>query len=78
MQAGYPEVVSSEIGKFREADGVSQTGRQQRGARQRECVAALRSRRPQACMETSRARTERPCWCPRLQGGGTVSESDER
>jgi len=72
MQAGYPEVVSSENGKFREADGVSPSGRQQCGARQRECVAALRSRRPQACMETSRARTERLRWHPRPQGGGAV------
>jgi hypothetical protein len=47
------------------ADGVSLTGRQQRDVRQRECGAALRSRRPQACMETSRARTERPRCYPR-------------
>ena len=31
MQAGYPEVVSSEIAKIREADGVRPTGRQQCG-----------------------------------------------
>src|SRR5580700_7111342 len=30
----------------------------------RECVAALRSRRPHACMETSCARTERPRYHP--------------
>jgi hypothetical protein len=42
------------------ADGVRQQGRPQRGARQRECGAALRSRRPQACRETSCARTGRP------------------
>jgi hypothetical protein len=34
------------------ADGVRQQGRPQRAARQRECGAALRSRRPQACRET--------------------------
>ena len=78
MQAGYPEVVSSEIAKFREADDVRLIGRQQSVARQRECGAALRSRRPQACMETSRARTERPRSHPWPQGGGTVRESDER
>jgi hypothetical protein len=42
------------------ADGVRQQGRQQRDARQRECGAALRSRRPQACRETPCARTGRP------------------
>src|SRR5215212_724484 len=45
-------------------DGVSPTGRQQDGVRKRECAVALRSRRPQACTETSRARTERPCRHP--------------
>ena len=35
------------------ADGVRQQGRPQRDARQRECGAALRSRRLQACRETS-------------------------
>src|ERR1700685_4628607 len=34
------------------ADGVRLPGRQQRVARQRECGAALRSRRPHACRET--------------------------
>src|ERR1700683_984259 len=38
---------------------------------------ALRSRRPQACMETSRARTERPCGFPPPVRGGTVGEGDE-
>jgi hypothetical protein len=33
MQAGYPEVVSSEIAKIRGADGVRRTGRQHDGAR---------------------------------------------
>ena len=33
MQAGYPEVVSSEIAKTSSADGVRLTGRQNRGAR---------------------------------------------
>src|SRR5580704_5217287 len=42
------------------ADGVRLQGRQQRVARQRECGAALRSRRPQACGETPCARTGRP------------------
>lgn len=44
----------------RGADGVRLPGRQQRAARQRECGAAPRSRRPQACRETSCARTGRP------------------
>ena len=34
MQAGYPEVVSSEIAKIRGADGVRRTGRQYCGVRQ--------------------------------------------
>src|ERR1700675_1319992 len=38
---------------------------------------ALRSRRPHACMETSRARTERPGCHPWPQGGGSVGEGDE-
>ena len=65
MQAGYPEVVSSEIAKDRRADGVKLTGRQYCDVRKLAGTSqALRSRRPQACMETSRARTERPRPCP--------------
>lgn len=58
------------------ADGVRQHGRLQRGARQRECGAALRSRRPQACGETSCARTGRPHYRPRAVGG-PGGEGDE-
>src|SRR5262249_22613938 len=79
MQAGYPEIVSSEIVKARGADGVRLTGRQHCGARQNASAPrALRSRRPQACMETSRARTERPGGRPKPNSGGPVGESDER
>src|SRR5215813_376449 len=79
MQAGYPEVVSSEIAKDRCADGVRQTGRQHCGVRENASTQqALRSRRPHACMETSRARTERPGRCPNRNSGGPVGESDER
>src|ERR1035441_414786 len=59
------------------ADGVRLTGRQQRGARQRECGAALRSRRPQACRETQCARTGRPRSRP-WAVDGPVGERDER
>src|ERR1035438_4470611 len=45
--------MSSEIAKIRGADGVRLTGRQHCGARYHACASqALRSRRPQACMET--------------------------
>jgi hypothetical protein len=57
------------------ADGVKRHGRPQRGARQRECDAALRSRRPQACGETPCARTGRPR-CP-WAIGGPGGEGDE-
>src|SRR5664279_1142501 len=63
--------------EFREADGVTQSGRPQRDARQRECGAALRSRRPQACRETPCARTGRPRCRPRAVGG-PEGERDER
>ena len=58
------------------ADGVRVQGRQQRAARQRECGAALRSRRPQACRETPCARTGRPRCRPRVVGG-PGGEGDE-
>jgi hypothetical protein len=58
------------------ADGVRQYGRQRRGARYRECVAALRSRRPQACRETPCARTGRPRCRPQVVGG-PEGEGDE-
>jgi hypothetical protein len=45
---------------YQGADGVRLSGRLQRDARQRECGAALRSRRPQACRETPCTRTGRP------------------
>src|SRR5215510_12057821 len=51
MWAGYPEVVSSEITKFREADDVRLIGSQQCVVRKRECGAALRSRRPKHAWE---------------------------
>ena len=38
------KLMSSEIVKFRCADGVRLTGKQQEGARKRECVFTLRSR----------------------------------
>ena len=38
---------------------------------------ALRSRRPQACIETSRARTERPRGRPWPVGHGPLGEGDE-
>jgi hypothetical protein len=59
--------------QFREVDGVRQSGRPQRDARQRECGAALRSRRPHACRETPCARTGRPPLPPagsRRRAGG--------
>ena len=59
------------------ADGVRLQGRQQRVARQRECGAALRSRRPQACRETPCARTGRPRGRPRIVSG-PVGERDKR
>ena len=61
MQAGYPEVVSSEIAKS-EAPTVSGHPEGKTVVREINASAlrALRSHRPQACMETSRARTERP------------------
>ena len=47
------KLMSSEIAKIRGADGVRLTGRQHCGARYHACASqALRSRRPQACMET--------------------------
>jgi len=43
------------------------TGRQYHGAAtKRECAEGTRSRRPHACMETSRTRTERSCCIRRL------------
>jgi hypothetical protein len=77
MQAGYPEVVSSEIGKIREST-VSACPEDNKAARgHRECVSALRSRRPQACIETSRARTERPRCRPWVVARGPLGEGDE-
>ena len=61
---GIPEVDELRKLRHRKADGVRQTGRQHCGVRHRKRVAALRSRRPHACIETSRARTERPCSHP--------------
>ena len=72
------KLMSSEIAKIMGADGVRLTGRQHGSVRkQREHAAALRSRRPHARIETSRARTERPRGFPPLVGGGTVGEGDE-
>ena len=78
MQAGYPEVVSSEKAKS-EAPAVSgePEGKTAACVNNASTTWALRSRRPRACMETSRARTERPSCHPRLQGGGSVGEGDE-
>src|ERR1019366_8011901 len=59
------------------ADGVRQSGRPQRVARQRECGAALRSRRPHACRETPCSRTGRP-GCRPWAVGGPEGERDER
>src|SRR6266705_12577 len=67
--------MSSEKVKTRSADGVGPTGRQYCGERYDASASqALRSRRPQGCMETSRARTERPCCHPWSKGGGSVGE----
>ena len=74
---GIPEVDELRKSQSSGADGVRLTGRQYSGARYRKCVAALRSRRPHACTETSRARTERPCSYPQSQDGGSVGEGDE-
>jgi hypothetical protein len=63
---------------LREADGVRQFGRQQRGERQREFAAIPRSQRPQACRETPCTRTGRPRCRPWPQGGGPEGERDER
>src|ERR1700719_1409803 len=72
------KLMSSEIIKTRGADGVRLTGRQHCGVRYLACASrALRSRRPQACMETSRARTERPCGHSQPVGCGSVGEGDE-
>jgi hypothetical protein len=60
------------------ADGVRQQGRPQRDARQRECGAALRSRRPHACRETPCARTGSPRGRPRAVWRGPEGERDER
>jgi len=59
MQAGYPEVVSSEIGQSgsRRCQPIRKTTRRCALPRVRR---TLRSPRPQACIETSHARTERP------------------
>jgi hypothetical protein len=77
MQAEYPEVVSSEIAKIR-VPTVSRNPEGNTGAREdASAQPAPRSRRPQACMETSRTRTERPGCHPQPQGGGSVGESDE-
>src|SRR6266581_7736811 len=64
--------------RFREADGVRQSGRPQRVVRKRECGAALPSRRPHACRETPCARTGRPRCRPPAVGGGPEGERDER
>ena len=60
------------------ADGVGLQGRQQRVARERECGAALRSRRPQACGGTPSARTGRPRGRPLAVWRGPEGEGDER
>ena len=68
--------MSSEKSKIRGADGVRITGRQHCDVRNVACASqALRSRRPHACMETSRARTERPCGHSQPERGGSVGEA---
>lgn len=78
MQAGYPEVVSSEI-STPETPTRSGTSEGNTAARENNASApeALRSRRPQACMETSRARTERPRGRPWSAGHGPLGEGEE-
>src|ERR1700690_4617808 len=72
------KLMSSEIAKIRCADGVRLTGRQHCDVRNLACASqALRSRRPQACMKTSRARTERPCGHAQPVRCGSVGEGDE-
>src|ERR1700722_14906760 len=72
------KLMSSEKTKIRGADGVRLTGRQHCDVRYLACASqARRSRRPQACMETSRARTEIPCGHPPVVEGGSVGEGDE-
>ena len=77
MQAGYPEVVSSEI---------AQSGRRRRHGNRKATLRraviasapqALRSRRPHACIETSRARTEMPRGRPWSVGHGPLGEGEE-
>jgi len=77
MQAEYPEVMSSEIATIREPTVSGDPEGNIANARKRECGATLRSRRPQACMETSRTRTERPRCCPWSVRRGPSGESDE-
>jgi hypothetical protein len=77
MQAEYPEVVSSEIAKNR-VPTVSRNPEGNMGAREHASAqATLRSRRPQACMETARTRSERPSCHPQPEGSGSVGEGDE-
>src|SRR5580658_11034788 len=68
----------SEIATIRSADGVGQTGSQYCGAR----YVAFASRHgvvgSHACVETSRARTERPGCHPWPQGGGSVGGVAQR
>lgn len=77
MQAEYPEVVSSEIATIREPTVSGEPEGNNATRDRRECGATLRSRRPHACMETSRARTERPRCRPWSVGHGPLGESDE-
>src|SRR6266700_577638 len=74
---GIPEADELRNSQSRGADGVRPTGRQRGGARDASASPALRSRRPHACTETPRARTERPCCHPQSKGGGSVGEGDE-
>jgi hypothetical protein len=78
MQAGYPEVVSSEIATIREPTVSGYPEGNKPLHVNASAASSLRSRRPQACMETSRTRTERPRCCPRSIRGGPSGESDER
>ena len=78
MQAGYPEVVSSEIAKIRDADGVSHTGRQQSGARQTPARhSPAESKTPRMHGNFTRENREAPLLSAAGRGG-PVGESDER
>ena len=73
-QAG--RVLSREMYVNQSADAVRSRGRQHQWIR--ECEHPLDSARSEtpACLETSRARTGRPCQCPKVVNG-SVGEGDE-